>query len=170
MKKLFLLAAAFVTGVAAMAQQKAEDLIKLDQDMYDFGKIKQGVPVTTYFTITNISDKPVVIENAQAGCGCTTPEYSKEPIAPNSTARIKVGYNAAAMGSFTKDVNIKLAGVDAVKIIKITGEVVPQDAIDALSKSQPAKAQKTSAQANQTKATGKTDKKTTAKKTAGSSK
>ena len=129
MKKLFLLAASFVMGVAVMAQQKAEDLVKMDVESYDFGKIKQGVPVTTYFTITNISDRPVVIENAWAGCGCTTPEYSKEPIAPNGSAKVKVGYNAAAMGHFSKDVNIKLAGVDAAKVIKITGEVVATDAI-----------------------------------------
>lgn len=140
---MFLLATAFVFGMAAMAQQKAEDLVKLDVETYDFGKIKQGTPVTTYFTITNISDRPVVIENATAGCGCTTPEYSKEPIAPHSSAKIKVGYNAAAAGTFVKDVNIKLAGVDATKVIKITGEVVPQDSVTDISKSKPAKTNNT---------------------------
>ena len=142
MKKLFFLAAAFVFALSVSAQQKAEELVKLDAETYDFGKIKQNVPVITYFTITNISDKPVVIENAWAGCGCTTPEYSKEPIAPNGTTRLKVGYNAAAMGHFTKDVNIKLAGVDAPKVIKITGEVVPADAINALTKNSAKKAEK----------------------------
>ncbi len=165
MKKLFLLASAFVMAFGAMAQLKSEDLIKLDIERYDFGKIKQGTPVTTYFTITNISDKPVVIENAWAGCGCTTPEYSKEPIAPNGTSKIKVGYNAAAMGIFEKDVNIKLAGVDAAKVIKITGEVLAQDAYDSMVKSEPKKTEKASdvKQVNQTKATN-TAKKTTAKK------
>src|SRR5215216_1299542 len=100
MKKLFLLTAAFVTGFAAMAQQKADDVIKLSVEKYDFGKIKQSVPAITYFTITNISDKPVVIENAWAGCGCTTPEVSKEPIPVGGTTQVKVGYNAAAMGTF----------------------------------------------------------------------
>src|SRR4051812_43371849 len=111
MKKIFLLAAAFVTGFASFAQQKPDEVIKLNIEKYDFGKIKQGTPVTTYFDVTNISDKPVYIENAWAGCGCTTPEYSKEPFAPKGNSRIKVGYNAAAMGHFEKDVNVKLAGV-----------------------------------------------------------
>jgi len=124
MKKLFLLAAAFVMGMTAMAQQKADEVIKMDIEKYDFGKIKQGVPVTTYFTITNISDKPVVIESATAQCGCTTPEYSKEPIPPNGSTKLKVGYNAGAIGIFEKDVTIKLAGVSNFKIVKITGEVV----------------------------------------------
>lgn len=127
MKKLLFLAVAFVAGLSAMAQ-KADDVIKLSADKHDFGKIKQGVPVTTYFTITNTTDKPVVIENAWAGCGCTTPEYSKEPIAPGGTSKLKVGYNAAAMGHFDKAVNIKLAGVNEPKVVTITGEVIDANA------------------------------------------
>src|SRR5688572_29878277 len=122
MKKLFFLAAAFVTGMTAIAQ-KADDVIRVNVEKYSFGKIKQSVPATTYFTITNISNKPVVIESAWAGCGCTTPEVSKAPIPPNGTTKVKVGYNAAALGHFEKDVNIKLAGVTEAKVIKITGEV-----------------------------------------------
>lgn len=124
MKKLLFLAAAFAVGLSAMAQQKADEVIKVSVDKYDFGKIKQGVPVTTYFTLTNTTDKPVVIENAWAGCGCTTPEYSKEPIPAGGTSKLKVGYNAAAMGHFEKQVNIKLAGVNEPKVVTITGEVV----------------------------------------------
>lgn len=130
MKKFLFLAIAFVAGLSAMAQ-KADDVIKINSEKYDFGKIKQGVPVTTYFTITNTTDKPVVIENAWAGCGCTTPEYSKEPIAPGGTSKLKVGYNAAAMGHFEKAVNVKLAGVNEPKVITITGEVVDANAVAA---------------------------------------
>ena len=134
MKKILLLAAVFATGFTAMAQQKADEVMKVNVETYDFGKIKQGTPVTTYFTITNTSDKPITIENAWAGCGCTTPEFSKEPIAPGATSKLKVGYNAAAMGHFTKDVNVKIAGYQQQKIVKITGEVVNASATDALSK------------------------------------
>src|SRR3569833_249643 len=102
MKKILLLAAVFSVGFTAMAQQKADEEIKVNAEKYDFGKIKQSVPVTTYFTITNTSDKPIIIENSWASCGCTTPEFSKEPIAPGATSKLKVGYNAAAMGQFTK--------------------------------------------------------------------
>jgi len=124
MKKLLFLAAAFVTGISAMAQQKADEVMKLSTDKHDFGKIKQGVPVTTYFTITNTSDKPIVIESATAGCGCTTPEYAKEPIPAGGTTKLKVGYNAAAPGHFDKPVTIKLAGVAETKQVMITGELV----------------------------------------------
>ena len=124
MKKLLFLAAAFVTGISAMAQQKADEVMKLNTEKHDFGKIKQGVPVTTFFTITNTSDKPMVIESATAGCGCTTPEYAKEPIPAGGSTKLKVGYNAAAIGRFDKPVTIKLAGVAETKQIMITGEVV----------------------------------------------
>lgn len=127
MKKVFLAVAAFVTGFMAMAQ-KPDEVIKLNAESHNFGKIKQGVPVTTYFEVTNISDKPVVIENVMPSCGCTTPEWDKAPIPPKGTAKIKVGYNAAALLTFTKDVNIKLAGIQETKLIKITGEVLDENA------------------------------------------
>ena len=138
MKKLLFIATAFVVSISAMSQQKADDLIKMNTEKYDFGKIKQGVPVTTFFTITNTTDKPVVIENAWASCGCTTPEYSKEPIAPGASAKLKVGYNAASMGTFTKPVYIKLAGINDPKQVNIIGEVVDANSVTA----SPAKATK----------------------------
>ena len=124
MKKLLFLAAAIITGITAMAQQKIEEVAKFNAERHDFGKIKHNVPVTTFFTITNTSDKPIVIESATAGCGCTTPEYSKEPIPAGGSTKLKVGYNAASMGRFDKAVTVKLAGVAEQKVIMIGGEVV----------------------------------------------
>jgi len=158
MKKLFLLAAAFVTGFAAMAQ-KPDEVIKINADTYNFGKIKQGVPVTTFFTVTNVSDKPVVLENVVPSCGCTTPEWNKEPIAPGATSQIKVGYNAAAPMAFTKDITIRLAGIQEAKIIHITGEVLTADAYDAYTKTDEYKKAEAT-KAKQLKADAKNDKKT----------
>lgn len=133
MKKIFFLAAAFVS-LSAAAQQKVDDVIKVDVVKYDFGKLKQNVPATTNFVITNISDKPVFIESAVAGCGCTTPVFSKEPFAAKGNTKIQVGYNAAAMGHFEKDVTIKISGVPETKVIKITGEVLDATAYEAYTK------------------------------------
>lgn len=133
MKKLLMMAAAFIVTASAMAQ-KADDVIKINTEKYDFGKIKQNVPVTTYFEVKNTSSKPVVIENAWGSCGCTTPEVPKEPIMPKSSTKLKVQYNAAALGSFNKDVYIKLAGIEEPKNIKIVGEVLEASAYDAAKK------------------------------------
>ena len=135
MKKIFLLAAAFMFTMGVMAQPKPEDVIKVNFETHDFGKIKQGEPVTFVFELKNISDKPVVVENTSASCGCTTPEKPTEPILPGQVGKIKVVYNAAAVAPFTKDVYIKLAGIDAQKIVHITGEVLTTEAFEAYKKS-----------------------------------
>ena len=73
MKKLFLFASAIVLSTTMFAQQanqkKAEDAIKFKELSYDFGKIKQGVPVNHDFVFTNVSDAPVIIESTIASCG-----------------------------------------------------------------------------------------------------
>ena len=125
MKKLLLLASIFVIGATAMAQTtKVSDVAKFNEEKHDFGKIKQNVPAIFFFEITNNSAKPLVIESASASCGCTVPEYPKEPIVPGKTAKIKVQYNAANVGVFTKEVYIKLAGIEERKTLNISGEVV----------------------------------------------
>jgi hypothetical protein len=138
MKKIFFFASALVFSVAVMAQTqqvKADDVVKFSAEKHDFGKIKQGTPVTYYFEFKNISDKPVVVENASASCGCTIPEKPEKPIGPGETGKIKVQYNAAAVAPFNKDVYIKLAGVEQQKVLHITGEVVASTENSAAKKS-----------------------------------
>src|SRR5690349_18098584 len=130
MKKFFLLATAFMFGLTVMAQSKVDDVLKFGEEKHDFGKIKQGTPVTVYFEIKNVSDKPIVVENSWASCGCTTPEKITEPIMPGAATKLKVDYNAAAMGPFTKDVYIKIAGIEQPKSVQIVGEVVAKEAYD----------------------------------------
>jgi len=141
MKKTLLLATAFAFTLAAWAQPKADDVIKVNTDKHDFGKVKQNEPPVYYFEIKNITDKPVVVENTWASCGCTTPDKITEPIAPGSTVKLKVQYSAAAVAPFTKDVYIKLAGIDQPKTVQITGEVLTADAYDIWVKTQPVKEQ-----------------------------
>jgi hypothetical protein len=130
MKKIVLLATAFMFSLAMMAQ-KTDDVIKFNTEKHDFGKLKQNVPVTYSFEIKNISDKPVVIENSWASCGCTTPEKIEKPIMPGETAKLKIQYNAAAVAPFTKDVYVKVSGIDQPKTVHITGEVLTPEAYDA---------------------------------------
>jgi hypothetical protein len=125
MKKLFALAIAGIVAMSAMAQQKKiSDLIKFNEEVHSFGKIKQGNPVTYDFTFTNISKEPVVIERAQASCGCTTPKWPQEAIMPGKTGVINVGYNAASVAPFEKSISVKVAGVEDMLNLKITGEVL----------------------------------------------
>ncbi|MBL7740763.1 MAG: DUF1573 domain-containing protein [Chitinophagaceae bacterium] len=126
--KIAKLKAAGQANAPVTAQPSPDAVIKVNTVKHDFGKIKQGVPVAYSFEIKNISNKPVVVENTSASCGCTTPEKITEPIAPGASAKLKVQYNAAAAGTFIKDVHIKLAGIAQDKVVQITGEVVAAEA------------------------------------------
>jgi hypothetical protein len=110
---------------AADAKQAATpvETLLLKESEFDFGKIPQGKPVTHVFEITNKGKDSLRIVNVQASCGCTTPEWEKDkPIAPGATAKITVGYNAAAEGPFTKPVTITYNGTE-IKQLFIKGEV-----------------------------------------------
>lgn len=123
----------FSTGV--FAQSKAEDLVKFKETVYDFGKIKQGVPVTHDFAFTNVSGKPVVIESAVASCGCTTPTWPQAPVAKGKDDKVKAGFNAASLGTFTKDITIKIAGAETPTKVTIKGEVLAPEAYTKLQQS-----------------------------------
>lgn len=106
------------------------DVLQLKENSFDFGKIPQGRPVTHTFSIVNTGSKPLLLENVQASCGCTTPEWSKEPIKPGATATIKVGYNAAAEGVFNKTISIHY-NVSQTKTLVISGNVYKAPATSA---------------------------------------
>lgn len=111
-----------VTPAVTEAAPPAETLA-LKEAEYNFGKIPQGKPVTHIFEITNTGKDSLKIVNVQASCGCTTPEWERDkPIAAGATAKITVGYNAAAEGPFTKAITITYNG-SQVKQFFIKGEV-----------------------------------------------
>lgn len=93
-------------GTKPVNQTPKPELIKLYESSFDFGKIPQGKPVTHNFVIENIGKDTLMIENIQASCGCTTPEWSKDPILSTGKSTIKVGYNAASEGVFEKTITI----------------------------------------------------------------
>ncbi len=64
------------------------------------------------------------MENAEAGCGCTTPDYPKAPVMPGDSGVIKVTYNAEAPDTFTKNVNVKFATIDLPVTLEISGTVI----------------------------------------------
>ena len=76
----------------------------------------------------SLADKPVIIENAWASCGCTTPTKPEQPIAKGKNNVIKAGFNAAAAGPFDKTVYVKVQGVDIPLELRISGEVLNAEA------------------------------------------
>lgn len=99
-----------------------EESLLLKENEFDFGKIPQGKPVTHIFEFTNTGKAPFSLDKVQASCGCTTPEWNNDTIAPGATGKITVGYNAANEGPFAKPVTITYNG-NLVKQITIRGDV-----------------------------------------------
>ena len=109
------------TAVGEESKPAPESIILMETE-FDFGKIPQGKPVTHVFEFKNIGTAPLSLDNVQASCGCTTPVWNKDTLAPGSSSKITVGYNAQNEGSFTKPVTITYNGNQSKQII-IKGEV-----------------------------------------------
>ena len=83
---------------------KVEWLDGMDKD---FGKIEEGKTLEVSFRFKNIGDKPLVISNVSASCGCTVPETPKKPYAPGETGVIKASFNSSGKsGAQAKQVNV----------------------------------------------------------------
>ena len=112
-----------ITSVATdKTSQPVPEVVSLKETEHSFGKIPQGKPVTYVFEFTNTGKTPLKLDNVQASCGCTTPEWSKDEIPAGGTSKITVGYNAANDGPFTKFITITYNGTQS-KQITIKGEV-----------------------------------------------
>ena len=134
MKKVLIALVALISTSAVFAQpqsgKKVVDVAKFSTDTYDLGKMKQNVPATATFTVTNVSKEPLIIEAANPTCGCTISDYTKAPIAPGQTGTIKATYNASGSGSIHKTLTVKFSGVDEIKSINLAGEVLDPAAYD----------------------------------------
>lgn len=124
MRKISLILFCFTAVVAANAQTGIDKIIKFDSVSHVFGKVKKGTPVSVEFTFSNPGNKPLIIEDATAECGCTKPEYPQQPIMAGKKGKIKVTYDAKEGGAFTKKVTVKLVNVADSKILTISGEVI----------------------------------------------
>jgi len=91
--------------------------ITFEKKVHDFGTITEGEVVEHTFKFTNTGDTDLIISNASASCGCTIPDWPKEPIAPGKQGKIKVKFNSnGKKDMITKDITI-LANTDPVKTI-----------------------------------------------------
>lgn len=118
MKKL--LAGFAILGTVAFASAQT---ISFDNTVLDYGTIKPGSDGNRVFVVKNTGDKPLIISNVKPSCGCTTPEWSKEPILPGKTGQIKVHYNTTP-GSFQKMIEVFTNDpVNSRSVIHIKGNV-----------------------------------------------
>ena len=98
--------------------------IAFDYLVHDYGTIYEGDPGTCEFTFKNTGKEPLVLSNVYSSCGCTVPDWPKDPIMPGKTSTIKVKYNTARAGGINKTVTVLSNAEEKPKIeLKITGNV-----------------------------------------------
>lgn len=114
MKKYLILLFLVVFSAQVFAQQAKAPTAKLngpiltfEKNTHDFGDIFQGDKVEQVFKFTNTGNEPLIITNIQVTCGCTAPEWPRNPIPPGGKGEIKIGFNSAGkMGRQNKTVKV----------------------------------------------------------------
>ena len=133
MKKLFPVILTFLAFVwypffsqGQAAKSGTGPKIVFEDESHNFGAIKEGLIAEYTFTFKNTGDQPLILKDVRPSCGCTTPEWSKEPVLPGKTGLIHVKYNSAGRpGKFNKSITITSNIPDETKILFITGTVAP---------------------------------------------
>ena len=92
--------------------------------VWDFGTIQQGDAPEFTFTFKNIGNEPMIIANAKGSCGCTVPQWPKEPIAPGETGEINVKFNSKGKkGSQNKTVTLTANTTPPNTKLRVTGQI-----------------------------------------------
>jgi hypothetical protein len=128
MKKLIVALGALMMmtmGVFAQdAAPKSKAEITFEKETHDFGKMKQHGDASTEFKFTNTGTEPLIIANAKGSCGCTVPEWPREPIAPGESNVIRVKYDSKRIGPINKSVTITSNAANSPsKVIRIKGNI-----------------------------------------------
>jgi hypothetical protein len=101
--------------------------IVFDTTRHDFGEIPFSGDAEVEFIFTNSGTVPLVVTHVKSTCGCTIPEWSKEPVKAGGKGSIRVSYDTHRVGSFTKSINVYSNAGNGVKRLTITGKVKPAE-------------------------------------------
>ncbi|TDL99334.1 MAG: DUF1573 domain-containing protein [Flavobacteriaceae bacterium] len=100
-------------------------IMTFQENFFDFGDVKKGQHVEHVFSFTNTGKTPLIIKDAKGTCGCTVPEFPKEPIAPGAKGSIKVKFDSSNfIGKTDKAVNIQTNTANGVEMLKITTNII----------------------------------------------
>lgn len=112
-------------STAAPAQHYEVAQIEFEKTTHDFGTITQGEIVEYAFQFRNPGKTELLIASAGASCGCTVPDYPKEPIPPGGTGKIKVKFNSdKRIERFQKEVYVSANTEPMQTVLTISGMIV----------------------------------------------
>jgi hypothetical protein len=122
-------------GFFTMAQENEQEeapltgaKIAFTEKSYDFGDINQGDKVEYTFEFENTGNEPLILSDVRTTCGCTAPQWPKEPIAPGTKASLKVVFNSAGKtGMQNKVITVMSNAVNSTERVKIVANILPPD-------------------------------------------
>lgn len=113
------------TATASETTPADAPVFKFEKESFDFGQITDGEKVSHDFKFTNVGKTPLIITSATATCGCTVPDYPKEPVAPGAEGIIRVVFNSAGkLGMQNKVVTITANTIPEITQLNILGNVI----------------------------------------------
>lgn len=96
-----------------------------EKELHDFGQLVDGEKVSYSFKFTNTGDAPLIISNAKGSCGCTVPNWSRNPIAPGESGSIDVTFDSSGRsGKQNKAITLTANTNPSRKVLNITSEVI----------------------------------------------
>lgn len=126
----FILACVLLTTLGIVNAQESNTTIVFENLVHDFGSItaKDG-PQTHSFEFTNTGNQPVSIQSVSASCGCTSPGWTKEPVAPGKKGTVDVTYKPSGVTRFNKSLVVRIAGGNPEEVtLRVQGTVVAETA------------------------------------------
>ena len=122
MKKIVLVLFIGLLGFTLSAQEKTAK-IEFKTETIDYGVIQKGSDGVRTFEFTNTGDVPLIISKVSSSCGCTIPNWSKDPVQPGKTGEIQVKYDTNRVQPIRKNITVISNADTPTKILKIVGEV-----------------------------------------------
>ncbi len=128
MKRIILSISAIVFLYLFSFGQQKDPFLVFDSESHDFGKIKEEAgPATHKFMFTNTGSLPLIIKDVKPSCGCTTPDWTKEPVLPGNKGFISATYNPSGRpGPFTKTITVTSNATNNPVSLKFNGSVIPK--------------------------------------------
>lgn len=129
MRKLVLLITLLAVNLSFISAQHAKANLAFDKTMHDFGELKESDGRVSYvFKFKNTGGQPMVLHNVKASCGCTTPEWTRNPIPPGGSGQVKAIFDPRNRpGNFNKSITVQSNAQNGTIVLRITGKVIARE-------------------------------------------
>jgi hypothetical protein len=122
MKKIVLVLFVGLLGFSLTAQDKMAK-IEFKTETIDYGVIEKGSDGVRIFEFTNTGNAPLIISKVSSSCGCTIPNWSKDPVMPGKSGEIQVKYDTNRVNPIRKAITVISNADTPTRVLKIIGEV-----------------------------------------------